>query len=92
MSKMSELHRELSEQAYELGFESIEQAQENGYTIGYGKSGWHLEPDTNKAHEDWLKEKQELLARADEVWENPNYDDLLNLVSDLVKFIERGEV
>ena len=33
MSKMSQLHAELSEQAYELGFESIEAAEQAGYGI-----------------------------------------------------------
>lgn len=35
MSRMSKLHQELTEQAAELGFESIEQAEANGYRINY---------------------------------------------------------
>lgn len=32
--------------------------------------------------------KQELLDRADEVWNNPTYDDLLELVGEMSKYIE----
>ena len=39
MSKMSQLHAELSEQAYELGFESIEEAEANGVKIQYNANG-----------------------------------------------------
>lgn len=96
MSKMSQLHAELSEQASELGFESIEEAEANGYHIAYDGTGWKLKLDMAKAYElarkDWEKERDDLLARADEVWENPNHDDLLELVSDLVAFIKKGEV
>ena len=39
MSKMSQLHAELSEQAYELGFGSIEEAEANGVKIQYNADG-----------------------------------------------------
>lgn len=32
--------------------------------------------------------KQELLDRADEVWNSPDYDDLLELVGEMSKYIE----
>lgn len=35
MSKMSQLHAELSEQASQLGFHSIEEAEINGYEVDY---------------------------------------------------------
>ena len=38
MSKMSQLHMELSEQAADLGFASIEEAEKNGYVIDYIQS------------------------------------------------------
>lgn len=57
MSKMSQLHAELSEQASELGFESIEQAEANGYIvkIDMNGNGW-LEPDVDKAYKDLAEE------------------------------------
>ena len=36
-------------------------------------------------------DKEELLDRADKVWANPTYDDLLDLVKDLVYFIEHND-
>lgn len=39
MSKMSQLHAELSEQAYELGYESIEEAEANGLQVQYNEDG-----------------------------------------------------
>lgn len=66
MSKMSNIHLELTEQANELGFESIEEAEANGYHIGYTSKGWKLQLDMakaqEKAHEAWLKEKESVLA------------------------------
>ena len=35
MSKMSQLHAELSEQAYELGFESLGEAEQAGYGVDW---------------------------------------------------------
>ena len=57
MSRMSQLHAELSEQAAELGFESIEQAEANGFHIDYNGDTWVLKPDINKAYKD--KEEEE---------------------------------
>lgn len=90
MSKMSELHMELSEQATELGFESLDMALANGYDIDYQSRT--LVNGQELAHKAWLMEKEELLARADKVWEDPKYDDLLDLVGDLVDFIKKGEI
>ena len=57
MSKMSQLHAELSQQAYELGFESIEQAEAHGYVVKYNMNGGaSLEPDIDKAHNELVKE------------------------------------
>lgn len=55
MSKMSQLHAELTEQAAEMGFESIEQAEENGFKVDYNKQ--KLVPDVDQAYSD--KEEEE---------------------------------
>ena len=101
MSRMSQLHAELSEQAYELGFESIRDAENNGYTIGYNGKDWVLVPDINKAHEDWLKEKSQLLTRLAQLkiylnnraehghfWGKDDWE----VVADAIEFIEKGEM
>lgn len=50
MSKMSQLHAELSEQAAELGFESIGEAEQAGYGVDW--KNHRLTPDADKAYED----------------------------------------
>ena len=74
MSKMSQLHAELSEQANELGFETIQDAVNSGYDVdyekgklvrhglGYSETVEYLTKEQEKAHEAWLKEKESVLA------------------------------
>lgn len=50
MSKMSQLHAELSEAAAELGFESIEDAEAHGYKVEYNGDWASLVPDIDKAY------------------------------------------
>lgn len=50
MSKMSQLHAELSEAAAELGFESIEDAEAHGYKVEYSGDCASLVPDIDKAY------------------------------------------
>lgn len=94
MSRMSQLHAELSEQAYELGFESIEDAEKNGYTIGYNRKGWALVPDINKAHEDWLKEKEQVLDELNDVINDGDLDwgEIVRRVEHAIEFINKGEI
>lgn len=56
MSKMSQIHMDLSEQASELGFESIEQAEANGYEVKFEDGSAFLVPDINKAYEELAEE------------------------------------
>ena len=63
MSKMSEFHMELEEQAYDLGYESLTQALEAGYTIDYKeKKLISLDELQAIAHEEWLREKKVVLG------------------------------
>lgn len=65
MSKLSKIHAELEEQAAELGFESIEQAEANGYIVEYSGEEAFLVPNTDreleKAHEAWLQNRDRIL-------------------------------
>lgn len=69
-SKMSQLHVALEEQLAELGFETLEEAALNGYMIDYEnqtlvrtctRSDINWGP-VDQAHEDWEKEKAEVVA------------------------------
>ena len=59
MSKMSQLHVELTEQANQLGFETIEEAEANGYEVDYEKQ--KLVDSRQLAHEAWVREKEGVL-------------------------------
>lgn len=82
MSKMSQLHAELTEQANELGFETIQDAVSSGYIVDYDKGklvkyGFdysetveYLTKEQEKAHEAWLEEKHEVLHILESVKED----------------------
>ena len=73
MSKMGQLHAELSEQAAELGFETVQDALNSGYTVdydkgklvkhslGYSETVEYLAEEQEKAHKEWLKEQDDIL-------------------------------
>ena len=65
---MSQLYAELTEQAAQLGFHSVEEAEINGFKVDYEKQ--ELVPDEEQAYEDLEKtEKQNKEARQVEaVW------------------------
>lgn len=93
MSKMSQLHAELSEQASELGFESIEQAEANGYIvkIDMNGNGW-LEPDVDKAykekHKMWLKERNIIIDELEMLMNDTQYKVYKDTLSEAIKFIK----
>lgn len=64
MSKISQLHAELTEQAAEMGFESIEQAEENGFKVDYNKH--KLVPDADKAYAS-LEETEKQMREAKKI-------------------------
>lgn len=62
MSKMSQLNAMLTEQAYELGYESLEQAFDNGWEVDYEHEVLVKRVDIlEQAHKDWLKEREEVI-------------------------------
>ena len=67
MSKMSQLHAELSEQAYDLGFESIGEAEQAGYGVDWQNA--KLIGPQELAHQAWQTEKQELLKELNRLQE-----------------------
>ena len=96
---MSQLHAELTEQAYELGFENLEEALANGYEVDYEECRL-LHPyvltnkEHEKAHEVWLEEKNKLVRNAEELLDDTkNYEPsaqeaLANMVRSLVEFVK----
>lgn len=90
MSKMSQLHAELTEQAAELGFESIQDAEDHGYEV-ISTGDWaklvKSETDEEEAHKAWLKEKEEAIRRLELTLENVDVDDVEN-VENAIEFIK----
>ena len=85
MSKMSQLHAELSEQAYELGFDSIEEAEAKGYVVDYDKqklvqSNELQEKNLVKAI-DGLDKLQKELEKAHEAWPKEKEEVLKDLAT-----------
>lgn len=59
MSKMSQLHAELSEQAYDLGYVSLEAAEAHGCEVDWENQ--KLIPPEEAAHNALLKEREKLI-------------------------------
>lgn len=73
MSKMSELYRELSEQAVEMGYSSLEYATDvAGCGIDYVKG--RLLPPEEAAHNALLKEKEEIIEDLEKLVTSSEYD------------------
>lgn len=98
MSKMSQLHAELSEQAAELGFESIGEAEQAGYGVDWENAKLiKIEDEQEKAHQAWLKEREEVLERLEKKQDKLKRmlcDDtgLYDLITDAINFIKKGEM
>lgn len=88
MSKMSQLHAELTEQAHELGFESIEEAEANGYAVDYKL--YRLADAQKLAHEEWLEDKRITLINLKRAADTLEHS--ANAVKLAIDFIEKGEV
>lgn len=62
MSRMSNMHLELTEQANELGFESIEEAEQAGYGVDWENHKLiKIDDEQDKAHEAWLQNRDRIL-------------------------------
>lgn len=102
MSKMSQLHAELEQQAYEKGYESLDEALNDGATI-IGETlltrddiaDKIADQERQKAHEAWLKERGEVIKGLQATWfylNNLGEKEDADNVSRAMKFIEEGEM
>lgn len=93
MSKMSQLHAELTEQAARLGFESIEEAEAHGYVVDY--ESHELVDGQEQAHKDWLEERDATLRALYEVHARAMDESRLAdacIIKDTINFIKKGEI
>ena len=102
MSKMSQLHSELEQQAYEKGYESLDEALNDGATI-VGEAlltkddfpPQKTQDEILKAHKAWLKERGEVIKGLQATWfylNNLGEKEDADNVSRAMKFIEEGEM
>lgn len=102
MSKMSQLHAELEQQAYEKGYESLDEALNDGATIigetlltGDDIKYVGTKDAQEQAHEAWLKERDEVVKGLQSTWfylTNLGEKEDADNVSRAMKFIEEGEM
>lgn len=72
MSKMSQLHAELSEQAAELGYESLGEAEQMGCEVDWENQ--KLIPPEEAAHNSILRERDEIIADLKRLVTRSEYD------------------
>lgn len=72
MSKMSELHRELSEQAYDMGYQSLGEAEQMGCEVDWENQ--RLLPPEEAAHNSILRERDEIIADLKKLVTRSEYD------------------
>lgn len=90
MSKIGNYNLELQEQANELGFESLQEAIENGYTIDYAEQKLiSLDELQDVAHKEWLKEKEIVLGDLKNLLVHNAFD--FDIIKHAIEFIEQGE-
>lgn len=104
MSKMSQLHAELEQQAYEKGYESLDEALNYGATIigetlvtGDDIKYVCAKDAQEQAHEAWLKEKAEVIRELKLTLTEMGLDKhdntvYYNRIARALKFIEEGEM
>ena len=98
MSKMSQLHAMLTQQATELGFMSIEEAEANGYEVDYEEQELVnpyvlCDKAHDEAHEAWPKERDEVLNGLISVYNDIDVPrDLKKNIKHAIDFIKKGEM
>ena len=102
MSKLSQLHAELSEQAYDLGFESIGEAEQAGYGVDWENQ--KLIPPEEAAHQAQLAERdkiaEELIILRDDAADlamgtdthTDEWSRVALLADKVANFIRKGEM
>lgn len=86
MSKMSQLHMELSEQAYELGFEDLGEAEQAGYGVDWEKH--KLIPPEEAAHKAWTHERDVIVNKLEMLINDTPYEVYKDTLRETVEFIK----
>ena len=94
MSKMSMIHDELMGQCARLGFQDLGEAEQAGYGVDWQNAKLiKVEDEQDKAHEAWLKERDEVLEGLNEMCAGAvqgGYEQ--KILERAIEFIKKGEV
>lgn len=94
MSKMSMIHAELMDQCARLGFQDLGEAEQAGYGVDWQNAKLiKVEDEQDKAHEAWLKERDEVLEGLNEMCAGAvqgGYEQ--KILGRAIEFIKKGEV
>ena len=92
MSKMSMLYDELMGQCARLGFQDLGEAEQAGYGVDWQNAKLiKVEDEQDKAHEAWLKERDEVLEGLNEMCAGAvqgGYEQ--KILERAIEFIEKG--
>lgn len=96
MSKIGRANLTLQEQAEELGFESVQEALDNGYiAVYYEDSDIKLVPKIDKALEDahaaWEAERDTVIAKLEMLINDTPYQVYKDTLKEAIDFIKGGE-
>lgn len=90
MSKISQLHVELTEQASELGFESIYEAEQHGYEVDWENAKLiKAEDEQEQAHLAWLKERDILCHELEMLVSDTPYQVYKETLTKAVNFLRK---
>lgn len=93
MSKIGRVNLELTEEANELGYDSVGEAIADGWESNEVAATLTKKDELREAHEAWLKEREEVLEGLDYLLRGYVYEieDAEKIVK-AIEFIEKGEV
>lgn len=97
MSKIGRVALDLTEQAQELGFETVQEAIDNGYTAYYYRDGGaalitQLDKELLKAHDAWVAKKNEIIDKLEMLINDTPYQVYKDTLRETIEFIQEGEV
>ena len=92
MGKISQLQAELTEQAVELGFETLDEALNNGYEVDYEEktlvNPYVLDKAQDDAHEAWQRERDIVVGDLTNLLIHRAFDH--NIIERAIKFIKEA--
>lgn len=105
MSKIGKANLDLQEQAEELGFESVQEALDNGYHAFMNRDGtnklvkmvpgdtpYWVSEGMAKAHEDYEKRKKIIIDKLEMLISDTPYQVYKDTLRETINFIKEGEI